>query len=233
MSTATYAERRRFLESYFDRTALDAWAQMTSDAPLSKIRATVRAGREKMRSQLLDWFPQDLSGARLLDAGCGTGALSYEVARRGGEVIAVDLSGSLINIACERLPADVPDGMIDFRVGDMLDPEFGHIDYAVAMDSLIHYELPDIVAALSGLAARTSLAILFTVAPRTPMLGAMHLAGRIFPRSDRAPAIVPVDEHALRNRIAAEPRLRDWRVRRTARVMTGFYKSQAMELVRT
>ena len=32
--------------------------------------------------------------------------------RRGGEVIAVDLSGSLINIACERLPADVPDGMI-------------------------------------------------------------------------------------------------------------------------
>jgi len=192
----------------------------------------VRAGRDKMRSQLLEWLQQDLSGMRLLDAGCGTGALSYEVARRGAEVIAVDLSGSLINIACERLPADVPDGMIDFRVGDMLDPEFGHIDYAVAMDSLIHYELPDIVAALSGLAARTSVAILFTVAPRTPLLGAMHLAGRIFPRSDRAPAIVPVDEDALRRRIAAEPRLSDWKVQRSARVMTGFYKSQAMELVR-
>jgi magnesium-protoporphyrin O-methyltransferase len=205
---------------------------MTSDAPLSKIRATVRAGREKMQSQLLDWLPLDLSGARLLDAGCGTGALSYEAARRGAEVVAVDLSRSLINIACERLPADVPDGMIDFRVGDMLDPDFGHIDYLVAMDSLIHYEMPDIVAALGGLAARTSMAILFTVAPRTPMLGAMHLAGRIFPRSDRAPAIVPVDDDVLRSRIATEPLLGDWKVGRDARVMTGFYKSQAMELVR-
>ena len=233
MSTASYAERRRFLESYFDRTALDAWAQMTSDAPLSKIRATVRAGREKMRSQLLEWLPQDMSGMRLLDAGCGTGALSFEAARRGAEVIAVDLSASLINIACQRLPSDVPDGMIDFRVGDMLDPGFGHIDYAVAMDSLIHYELADIVAALSSLAARTSEAVVFTVAPRTPMLGAMHLAGRIFPRSDRAPAIVPVDEDALRSLVAAEPRLSGWGVGRSARVMTGFYKSQAMELAKS
>jgi len=233
MSAASYAERRRFLESYFDRTALDAWAQMTSDAPLSKIRATVRAGREKMRSQLLEWLPQDMSGMRLLDAGCGTGALSFEAARRGAEVIAVDLSASLINIACERLPLDVPDGMIDFRVGDMLDPGFGHIDYAVAMDSLIHYELADIVAALSSLAARTSEAVVFTVAPRTPMLGAMHLAGRIFPRSDRAPAIVPVDEDALRSLVAAEPRLSGWGVGRSARVMTGFYKSQAMELAKS
>jgi magnesium-protoporphyrin O-methyltransferase len=231
MSTATYTERRRSLETYFDRTALDAWARMTSDAPLSKIRATVRAGREKMRSQLLEWLPLDMSGARLLDAGCGTGALSYEAARRGAEVIAVDISRSLINIACVRLPADVPDGMIDFRVGDMLDPDFGHIDYAVAMDSLIHYEMPDIVAALGGLAARTSVAILFTVAPRTPMLRAMHLAGRIFPRTDRAPAIVPVNEDVLRTRIAGEPLLSDWSVGRNGRVMTGFYKSQAMELV--
>ena len=233
MSAASYAERRRFLESYFDRTAREAWAQMTSDAPLSRIRATVRAGREKMRSQLLEWLPQDLSGMRLLDAGCGTGALSFEAARRGAEVIAVDLSASLINIACERLPLDVPDGMIDFRVGDMLDPGFGHIDYAVAMDSLIHYELADIVAALSSLAARTSEAVVFTVAPRTPMLGAMHLAGRIFPRSDRAPAIVPVDEDALRSLVAAEPRLSGWGVGRSARVMTGFYKSQAMELAKS
>jgi magnesium-protoporphyrin O-methyltransferase len=121
--------------------------------------------------------------------------------------------------------------MIDFRVGDMLDPDFGHIDYAVAMDSLIHYEMPDIVAALGGLAARTSVAILFTVAPRTAMLRAMHLAGRIFPRTDRAPAIVPVNEDVLRTRIAGEPLLSDWSVGRNGRVMTGFYKSQAMELV--
>ena len=34
--------------------------------------------------------------------------------------------------------------------------------------------------------------ILFTFAPRTPLLAVMHAVGRLFPRGDRAPAIVPV-----------------------------------------
>ena len=228
----TYSERRRFLQSYFDRTAFDAWRQLTSDAPVSKIRRTVRAGRDKMRAQLLDWLPADLTDARLLDAGCGTGALSFEAARRGADIIAVDLSASLIDIACERLPPDLPDGLVDFRVGDMLDPDFGDVDHVVAMDSLIHYETPDIVSALAGLAMRTSTSIVFTVAPRTPMLSLMHAAGRAFPRGDRAPAIVPVGEDNLRHLIAADIRLAGWHIGRTARVMTGFYKSQAFELVR-
>jgi magnesium-protoporphyrin O-methyltransferase len=232
MSTTTYSERRRFLEHYFDRTAFDAWKQLTSDAPVSKIRRTVRAGRDRMRAQLLEWLPADLTATRILDAGCGTGAMSFEAARRGGEIIAVDVSAGLIEIASERLPSDIPDGMIDFRVGDMLDESFGHVDHVVAMDSLIHYETPDIVSALAGLAVRTSTSILFTVAPRTPMLTAMRLAGRAFPRGDRAPAIVPVGENDLRRRIAADVRLTGWRISRTAQVMTGFYKSQAFELVR-
>ena len=71
MSIATYLERRGELETYFDRTAVDAWAKLTSDAPVGRIRATVRAGRDEMRITLLSWLPQNMSGARLLDAGCG------------------------------------------------------------------------------------------------------------------------------------------------------------------
>ena len=51
-----HATRTR-LTNYFDRTAFDAWAAMTSDAPVSRIRATVRAGREEMRNTLLSWLP--------------------------------------------------------------------------------------------------------------------------------------------------------------------------------
>ena len=60
----------------------------------------------------------------------------------------------------------------------------------------------------------------------------MHFAGRFFPRSDRAPRIVPVPERALRLLIAAERSLAGWRVGRTLRISRGFYTSQAMELVR-
>ena len=153
--SATYTARREALTTYFDRTAVEAWSRLTSDAPVSKIRATVRAGRHAMRANLLSWLPADLTGKRLLDAGCGTGALAVEAARRGAEVVAIDVSPTLISLAKERLPAIDGPGSIDFRVGDMLDPWLGRFDHVVAMDSLIHYRAADIVRALAELSLNT------------------------------------------------------------------------------
>ena len=89
--SSTYIERRSKIETYFDRTAAAAWSRLTSDAPVSGIRATVRAGRDRMRNTLLSFLPDDLTGCRLLDAGCGTGALAVEAAMRGADVTAIDL----------------------------------------------------------------------------------------------------------------------------------------------
>jgi magnesium-protoporphyrin O-methyltransferase len=230
MSVATYLERRGELETYFDRTAVDAWARLTSDAPLGRIRATVRAGRDEMRQTLLSWLPANLSGARLLDAGCGTGALSIEAARRGARVVAVDLSATLVNVARERIPADLDSSALDFRSGDMLDPKLGRFDFVVAMDSLIHYRPADTCRIMAGLAARTSEALLVTFAPKTPALAAMHAVGRLFPRGDRAPAIEPVGEHKLRRLLMAEESLERWQINRSRRVASGFYKSHALEV---
>lgn len=233
MQSASYLSRRQELETYFDRTAADAWIRLTSDAPVSGIRATVRAGREEMRRTLLAWLPQDLTGTRLLDAGCGTGALSVEAARRGAEVVAVDLSPTLVAMARERLPADLDPARIRFTAGDMLDPALGRFDHIVAMDSLIHYRIADMARAAAGLAARTTGALVFTFAPRTPVLAVMHAVGRLFPRGDRAPAIEPVAPRALVRALAAEPGAAGCRPGRTLRVARGFYTSQAFELVRT
>jgi magnesium-protoporphyrin O-methyltransferase len=230
MPTATYAARRGELLQYFDRTAVDAWKRLTSDAPVNRIRATVRAGRDEMRNTLLSWLPDDLHGARLLDAGCGTGALSVEAAKRGAHVVAIDLSPTLVGLARERLPHNLGAGTIDFHVGDMLSPELGRFDYVVAMDSLIHYRAPDVVRVLNGLAERTQRSMVFTFAPRTAMLTAMWGVGRLFPRGDRAPAIEPVGEQAINRRIGED--LAGWSTLRTHRVSTGFYISQALEVVR-
>ncbi len=228
--TLSYRERRGELLAYFDRTAAEAWARLTSDAPVSGIRATVRAGRDRMRATLLGWLPDDLRGLRLLDAGCGTGALAVEAARRGAEVVAVDLSPTLVGLAGERAPRQIGAGSVEFLVGDMLDPALGTFDHVVAMDSLIHYQAADTARALAGLAARTRGSVLFTFAPRTPALAAMHAVGRLFPRGDRAPAIEPVGERALRRRLARELGPAGWRADRSSRVAGGFNISQALEL---
>jgi magnesium-protoporphyrin O-methyltransferase len=60
----------------------------------------------------------------------------------------------------------------------------------------------------------------------------MHAVGLLFPRSNRAPAIVPVSQAKLCKAIAEDSRLADWRIGRSARIVSGFYTSQALELVR-
>jgi len=232
MHTSAYLQRRSQLEQYFDRTAAQAWERLTSDAPVSRIRASVRAGRARMRQAILDFLAPNLHGRRILDAGCGTGALSLELAARGAHVVAIDLSATLVELARRRSAPHAEPGAVEFRSGDMSDRSLGIFDHVVAMDSLIHYEAPDIVQVLAEFAARTRHSIVFTIAPRTPALAVMHAIGRAFPRSNRAPALAPLAPEKLQARIAAEPGLTGWRVASHTRIAHGFYTSQALQLVR-
>lgn len=226
---APYTARREALATYFDSTAKQAWIDLTSDAKVSGIRATVRAGREQMRRTLVSWLPRDLRRTRVLDAGCGTGALALEAACLGADVTAVDVAGGLVEVAQSRANGFYGHGKVRWRAGDMLDPAHGEFAHVVAMDSLIHYSPENLVDALEELSTRTTGSILFTFAPHTRLLGAMHSVGKVFPKSDRSPAIVPVAEDDLRERLA---RLEGWQIGRTERVSSGFYTSQALELIR-
>jgi magnesium-protoporphyrin O-methyltransferase len=232
MSDISYEQRRGQIENYFDRTAAAAWATLTSDAPVGRIRATVRAGRDQMRSTLVSWLGQDLKGKRILDAGCGTGALAVEAARLGAEVVAIDLSPTLVDLARERIPADVAH-LVEFHSGDMLDKGLGHFDHVVAMDSIIHYQTDDAVRALGQLADRTSQSIIFTFAPRTPMLAMMISVGRLLPKRDRAPWLEPMAETRIAELMKTHASLNDWHCARAHKVSSGFYKSKAMEWVRS
>ena len=102
-----------------------------------------------------------------------------------------------------------------------------------AMDSLIHYQAPDMAAMIAGLAAAR---------PRSHglHLRAAHAAahgdargGQAFPRGNRAPAIEPIGERSLRERLLAHPGMMGWSSGRSERIDSAFYISQAMELVRT
>lgn len=231
----SYAQTRDRLEAYFDRTAAATWARLTSDAPVSRIRQTVREGRDQMRAALLARLPADLTGLRLLDAGCGAGQLTLELAKRGAEVVGVDISPSLLNVARQRTPSDLAP-QIHYVEGDFAGHNFsghdwGDFDHVVAMDSLIHYRADDIALAVSQMARRARGHVVFTIAPKTGMLSLMHLVGQVFPKSDRSPAIQPVTVNKLSRALseaAQDAKITDRRLVTGARISRGFYISQAM-----
>lgn len=214
----TYDQTRTRVAGYFDGTATRVWERLTSDAPVSRIRQTVREGRDTMRALMLAQLPDDLRGARVLDAGCGTGMATAELAARGADVVAIDISPKLVDIARTRLP-DGLSGRVDFRAGDMLAADLGRFDHVIAMDSLIYYARPDLEAALDALSARTG-QVVFTVAPRTALLMGMWHMGKAFPRADRSPTMIP----------------HDWRrldvtgLSKVGRVARGFYISECLKV---
>ena len=218
---ADYSATRDRVETYFDRTATKVWERLTSDAPVSRIRETVRKGRDQMRAAMMARLPDDLRGARVLDAGCGTGVMTAELAARGADVVAVDISPQLIGIAQSRLPADLL-AKVRFASGDMLSEAHGKFDYVMAMDSLIYYGTEDITQALHRLGSRTEQAVVFTVAPRTAFLMTFWSMGKLFPRADRSPTMVP-HAYATLNRATGD------RVTRIDRVSRGFYISECLE----
>jgi len=67
-----------------------------------------------------------LPGAAILDAGCGTGKYSIELARRGYLVHGVDLSPDLIDIA--RRSSGAQSGAVTFAVEDILTLPAGRYD---------------------------------------------------------------------------------------------------------
>lgn len=238
MTRASYIRRTGEIEHYFDRTALEAWKRLTGDQPVSGIRATVRQGREDMRATLSGWLPEDLTGWRILDAGCGSGVLSLDLMARGADVVGIDLSAQMVTFARQRanelqakrrVPAS---GSVAFQSGDMLDPHLGSFDAVVAMDVLIHYAPDDAKRVLEQFAERTRERLLFTLAPSSHLLRAMLMIGKAFPRSDRAPAIYPTHPERLAGQLVQQPHMADWQVGRSHRISVGFYTSQAVEVTR-
>ena len=218
-----YVSTRNRVETYFDKTATKTWERLTSDAPVSGIRATVRAGRDEMRALMLAQLPDDLRGMRILDAGCGPGAMAFELAKRGAdEVVAADISPALIEIGRKRMPAEYT-RQITWVSGDMLEATRGRFDAIVAMDSLIYYDAPDIARTLGAAAKRLDGKFVFTLAPRTTVLMAMWRVGKLFPRKDRSPTMIP---HAASDIAGA---LSNANVRGSlkdiTRVTSGFYIS--------
>jgi len=91
---------------------------------------------ERLERGLILALIGDVRGRRVLDVGCGDGALAVELGRRGAEVVGVDASAAMIAAACRRARQDGIE--IGFVVGDARSLPFaaGSFDLVTAITIL-------------------------------------------------------------------------------------------------
>jgi SAM-dependent methyltransferase len=100
----------------------------------------------------LEWWdrmggPTDVRGARALDLGCGHGALSVDLARRGAErVDGLDLDAPRITFARRNMAQLYPDliGRVAFHAADVCAfGDEGDYDLIVSKDTVEHIDRPE------------------------------------------------------------------------------------------
>lgn len=128
-----------WFQTFFDGLAVELWSEVV------KIMPTAAE---------VDYIEKNLSltrGAKVLDVPCGSGRHSVELARRGFDVVGVDLSRETIEAA--RKAAKDAGAPVDFRLADMREIS-GSFDAAICMGNsfgyLPHPEMARFNAALHG-----------------------------------------------------------------------------------
>ena len=85
------------------------------------------------------------AGERILDLGCGTGALTAEIARRGAEILGVDRSEEMISQARKKFPA------LKFELLDVRGLRFNAEFDAVFSNAVLHW-IPEAERVIAGVA---------------------------------------------------------------------------------
>ncbi|MEV4416525.1 methyltransferase domain-containing protein [Catellatospora sp. NPDC049609] len=81
----------------------------------------------------------DVSGRRILDAGCGSGPLSAALRDKGAVVTGLDRSAAMVDLARRRLGEDA-----DLHVADLSEPlQFADAAFDVVVSSLVLHYLED------------------------------------------------------------------------------------------
>lgn len=111
--------------------------------------------------QIAPHLPEDLRGWRVLDVGCNAGFYSFELARRGAQVLALDVDPHYLDQARWAAGEMGLAGRIDFRCAQVYDlaGEPGDFDLVWFMGVFYHLRYP--LLALDLLARRTRRLMMF------------------------------------------------------------------------
>ncbi len=129
-----------------------------------------------------------LSGAKVLDVGCGGGLLSEALARAGAEVTAIDLADDLVKVA--RLHGLESGVKVDYRVQpveELAAEQPGAFDAITCMEMLEHVPDPGAILAACATLLKPGGRLFVSTLNRTPVAFALAIVGaeyvaRLLPR---------------------------------------------------
>jgi ubiquinone/menaquinone biosynthesis C-methylase UbiE len=108
--------QKQAVKSLFSEEVTE-WAANYSDLKPRTLLAQIVISRRQFALEMVEAsIPQ---GSKVLDAGCGTGAIAEELIRRGYEVWGFDIAEAMVRYVQDRL------GQGRFRVGDIENIPFG------------------------------------------------------------------------------------------------------------
>ncbi|MFV9504026.1 MAG: magnesium protoporphyrin IX methyltransferase [Oscillochloridaceae bacterium umkhey_bin13] len=215
------ARHKAQLRQYFDGVGFARWSAIYGQGELSAIRRSIRTGHTTMLTTALDWLDQAGSlgdAPTALDAGCGTGLLTLALAERGFAVTASDLAPQMVAATTAAVAEAGLSERVTCQVAD-LEALTGHYDLVACFDVLIHYPAAPFVSMLRQLADRSRTTLLFTYAPHSPFLAAMHRIGGLFPSGQRRTTIQMIPDQLVQQTLTAC----GMRLVRSQRISSGFY----------
>ncbi|MEI8031847.1 MAG: magnesium protoporphyrin IX methyltransferase [Chlorobiaceae bacterium] len=218
-------EHKKMLRSYFNGQGFQRWASIYGDDKLSSVRNTVRQGHALMMDKAFDWL-QELglpTGARVLDAGCGTGLFSIRLAKAGYQVKAVDIASQMVDKAKAESIRQGVQKNIEFEV-NTIESVSGTYDAVVCFDVLIHYPAEGFAEAFGNLSSLTSGSVIFTYAPYNNILAFQHWIGGYFPKKERRTTIQMIKDEEMKKAMGSA----GMEVKNREKISLGFYHTMLM-----
>ena len=174
------------VRKYFETSGFSRWTAIYGTGDVPPIWKVIRDGHDRALETVTSWVATS-KGHTALDAGCGTGNLSVELAHHGFEVDAFDVSAPMIHFA-KYINAGRTKGIPPrFLVGDIaaLAGRDRRYDVVCCLDVLFHYpyeEVADMLTRLTSLAAHK---VVGSFALRTPMNDFWMKVGQRFHAKNR------------------------------------------------
>ncbi|MEO1286329.1 MAG: magnesium protoporphyrin IX methyltransferase [Chloroflexota bacterium] len=213
------------LKQYFDTDGFERWSAIyDGQTELSSVRQTVREGHDEMLQYAVQWVLESHTTGTLLDAGCGTGLFSLQMAQRGFNVTGVDIAPRMVASATSSAQYANVHENAHFMVGDV-DTTTGTYDIAVCFDVLIHYPHGLFSKMVRHLAQRTKKTLLFTYAPYSNLLATLHWVGGLFPKGQRRTEIKMIPDSDVAELIHSM----GMTIKNQHRISRGFYHVTLLE----